>query len=63
MPTVNLFVFRKGIACSGIRVFNSLASNIQHLRNDRARFKTKLGTYLITNSFYSVNEFLEHGAG
>jgi hypothetical protein len=60
MTTVNLQGFQKGITCSGIKIFNSLPSNIQHLRNDKALFKNGLHTYLST---CSINEFLEHGAG
>lgn len=57
MPTLNLSVFQQGIICSGIRIFTSLPTNIQHLRNDRAHFKNKLCTYLVTNPFYSISEF------
>ena len=60
LPTSNLSVFQKGTTYSGIRLFNSLPGSIQNLRNDRVRFKNNLGSYLMTNSFYTVAEFLEH---
>ena len=60
IPTANPSTFQKGVTDSGIRIFNKLPSNNQHLRNDRVHFKNKLCKYLITNSFYSITEFLEH---
>jgi hypothetical protein len=60
LPISNLSVFQKGTNFSGIKLFNSLPSTVQSLRNDSARFKNKLRTYLVTNSFYSVAELLEH---
>jgi hypothetical protein len=60
LPTSNLSVFQKHTAFSGIRLFNSLPGTIQSLRNDRVRFKNNLLSYLMTNSFYTVAEFLEH---
>jgi hypothetical protein len=62
LPTSNLSVFQKGTTFSGIRLFNSLPGTIQSLRNDRAHFKNNLLSYLMTNSFYTVAEFLEHTA-
>jgi hypothetical protein len=60
LPTSNLSVFQKGTTFSGIRLFNSLPGTIQSLRNDRVHFKNNLPSYLMTNSFYTVAEFLEH---
>jgi hypothetical protein len=60
LPTSNLSVFQKGTSFSGIRLFNSLPGTIQSLRYDRVHFKNNLFSYLMTNSFYTVAEFLEH---
>jgi len=56
---VGLSCVQKGFSYCGVKIFNSLPSNIQSYRNDRKRFKNKLYRYLIIHSFYSVNEFLE----
>jgi len=50
---------QKGVSSSGIKICNSLPSNIQSYRNDRKRFKNKFYRYLIMHSFYSITEFLE----
>jgi len=60
IPTTNRSTFQKGVAYSGIRKFNRLPSNIQHLRNERVCFKNKLWKYLVINLFYSITDFLEH---
>jgi hypothetical protein len=58
LTTVSWACIQRGVLYSGIRIFNSLPSNIQSHRNDRKRYKNKLYRYLITHSFYSVTEFL-----
>jgi len=58
LPAVSLSCVRKGVSRSGVKIFNSLPSNIQSCRNDRKRFKNKLYR-LIIHSFYSITEFLE----
>jgi len=42
----------------GIRIFNSLPSNLRSLMNEKAQFKVALKRYLYTHSFYSVEEFI-----
>jgi len=61
IPNTNLTSVQKGIAYSGIKIYNSLSSNILSLKKDRKRFKNELNSYLLGNSFYSVKEFLEFG--
>jgi hypothetical protein len=60
LPTSNLSVFQKGTTFSGIRLVNGLPGTIRSLRNNRVHFKNNLLSYLMTNSFYTVAEFLEH---
>jgi hypothetical protein len=45
---------------TGIRFYNRLPKIIQSLRNDRINLKNNLFSYLTNNSFYTVDEFLEH---
>ena len=59
IPTANLKRVQKGITYSGIKIKDSLPSNILNLKNDRKQFKNELYRYLLNNSFYSVKEFLE----
>jgi hypothetical protein len=60
LPASNLSVFQKGTTFAGVRLFNSLPGTIQNLRNYRVPFTTNLLPYLMTNSFYTVAEFLEY---
>jgi len=59
IPAANLTSVQKGIACSSMKVSNSLPSNILNLKNDRTQFKNELYSHLLNNSFYCVKEFLE----
>jgi len=56
IPTTHLSTFQKGVTYSGIRIFNRLPSNIQHLRNEGVCFKNKLRKYPVINLFYSTAE-------
>jgi hypothetical protein len=42
---------------SGIKIYNTLPSNILNLKNDRKQFKTELYKYLLNNSFYCQRIF------
>ena len=55
---VNLACFQKSVSYSGIKIFNSLPTNILELKNDKLRFKAVLRKHLITHSFSSIEEFL-----
>jgi len=59
LPVASLSCVQQGFSYSGVKIFNSLPSNIQSYRNDRKRFKNKLYTYLIIHSSYSTTEFLD----
>jgi hypothetical protein len=60
IPTANLSVFQQGTLYTGTWLFNRLPKIIQSLRKDRISFKNNLFSYLMNNSFYTVDEFLEH---
>jgi hypothetical protein len=60
IPTANLSVFLKGTMFTGIRLINRVPKIIQSLRKDRISFKNNLFSNLMNNSFYTVDEFLEH---
>ena len=50
---------QKGITYSGIKIHNSLPSNILNPKNDREQFQNELYRFLSNNPFYSVKEFFE----
>jgi hypothetical protein len=57
-PTAYLSCFHKSGYYAGIKIFNSLLSNLKHHVNKKAQFEVALKQYLNTNFFYSVEEFL-----
>jgi len=59
IPIAKLTIVQKGITYSGVKIYNSLPTNILNLKNDRKQSKKELYRYLLNNLFYSVKEFLE----
>jgi hypothetical protein len=59
VPLVNLSKVQKGVYYSGIKLFNSLPLSIKQVVHDLNKFKHKLKKFLILNSFYSVEEYLD----
>jgi hypothetical protein len=51
LPNANLSVFQKGSVFVAIKLFNRLPKIIQSLKEDRMRFRNKLSSYLMSNSF------------
>jgi hypothetical protein len=49
---------QKGLRYSGITLFNALPLNIKQAAYDSKKFKHLLKAFLISNSFYSVEEYL-----
>jgi hypothetical protein len=59
-PQSNLTLFQKGAYYSRIKIFNHLPLFIKSLSHDFKQFKSALMKFLISNSFYSVEEFLNY---
>jgi hypothetical protein len=57
LPTTNLTVFQTGVWYSGIKVYNHLPVNIKQLSNNNSKFKMALKRFLLTNSFYTLEEY------
>lgn len=57
-PIANLACFQKGVSYSGVKIFNSLPTNIVELKIDELCFKAALQKLLITHYFHSIEEFL-----
>jgi hypothetical protein len=59
VPVVNLSKVQKGVYYSGIKLFNSLPPSIKQVAHDLKKCKHKLEKFLILNSFYSIEEYLD----
>ena len=47
-----------GVCYAGIKVFNYLPTSIKSIASDTEVFKKTLKRFLMDNSFYSVDEFI-----
>jgi len=59
LPTTNLTLVQKGVLYSGSRIYNHLPLNIKILTNDLKHFKSKLKSFLIQHTLYSLQEFYQ----
>jgi hypothetical protein len=50
--------FQESAYYTGIKIFNILPSSLTILINEKIQFKVPVKRYLITHSFYSVDEFV-----
>jgi hypothetical protein len=57
MPAAKLLLFQKGVYYSASKIFHHLPSFIKELASNVKIFKTTLKNFLISNSFYTVEEF------
>jgi len=57
LPISNMSVYQKGTYYTGIRVFNSLPSQIKELCHNRNQFKRALKYFLYFHSFYTLCEY------
>jgi len=57
IPVANLVVFQKGVRYSGIKIFNRLPLTIKQLSHDIPKFKVALKRFLLTHSFYTLEEY------
>ena len=53
LPQANLAIYKKGVYFVGIKIYNSLPSDIKNFSNNPKKFKTVLKTFLYANCFYS----------
>ena len=57
IPVANLAVFQKGVWYSGIKIYNHLPPTLKQLSYDVSKFKTALKSFLLTKSFYTLEEY------
>jgi hypothetical protein len=60
IPVSRLLSYQKGVYFSGVKLFNMLPRSILILRTDKNQFNIALRRYLQRNSFYTIDEFIEH---
>jgi hypothetical protein len=56
----NLAIYQKGTYYSGIKFYNELPSNIKNVSGNLKIFRSTLKKYLHMNSFYTLDQYLEH---
>ena len=59
LPTTNLTLVQKGVLYSGSKIYNHLPHHIKALSNDQKLFKSKLKTFLMEHTLYSLEEFYQ----
>jgi hypothetical protein len=58
LPLLHLTKYKKGVHYAGIWLFNHLPTSIKKTADETKMFKKTLKKFLLDNSFYSINEFL-----
>jgi len=59
-PLANSSTYQKGAYYYGIKVFNSLPSQIKDLSANRNQFRCALESFLYSHSFYTLDEYFSH---
>jgi len=54
----NVEIYQKDIYYSGIKICNHLPTAIKDLSGDKNEFKLALKRYILHNSFYSLEEYI-----
>jgi hypothetical protein len=57
IPTANLTLFQNRVWYSGIKIYNHLPATLKQRSYDIFKFKTALKRFLLTNSFYTLEEY------
>jgi hypothetical protein len=60
LPITQSSSYQRGVFYSGVKLFNTMPSNISALKNDKNQFRFALRNYLQSNSVYSIDEFIEN---
>jgi hypothetical protein len=59
LPSAKLKLFQKGVFYSGIKTYNHLSKTIKELSHDVKQFRLALKRSIISNSFYSWEEYFD----
>jgi hypothetical protein len=57
LPTAKLTVYQKEVYYSGIKIYNHLSLHLKQLSYAIKKFKSALKRFLLTNSFYTLDEY------
>jgi hypothetical protein len=57
LSSAKLKLFQKGVFYSGIKTYNHLPKTIKELSHDVKQFRLALETFIISYSFYSLEEY------
>jgi hypothetical protein len=60
LPTATLTRYQRGAYYSGVKIYNQLPAYIKNVDNDTRVFKKTLNRFLLFNSFYSIDEYIEY---
>jgi hypothetical protein len=60
LPITRLSSCQRGVYFSGVKLLNILPPKISALKSSKTQFRVALQNYLLSNSFYSIEEFIEH---
>jgi hypothetical protein len=59
LPSVKLKLFQKGVFYSGIKTYSHLPKTIKEPSHDVKQFRLALNRFIISNSFYSLEEYFD----
>ena len=59
LPTTNLTLVQKGVLYSGSEIYNNLPPHMKDHSEDLKYFKSKLKSFLIEHTLYSLEEFYQ----
>jgi hypothetical protein len=59
LPSINLSIYKKGVYCMGIEIFNHLPRDIRVLLYNANKFKLVTKYFFLSESFYSIKQYLE----
>jgi hypothetical protein len=59
-PITHLSSYWRDEYYSGVKLFNILLPKISTLKSSKTKFRIALQNYLLSNSLYSIEEFIEH---
>ena len=57
LPQVSLTMYQKGVLYSSIKVFNALPMTVKSISSNPKQFKVTLKNYLLSHSYYNLDEF------
>jgi hypothetical protein len=59
LPSAKLKLFQNGVLYSGIKTYNHLPKTIKELSHDVKQFSLALKRFIISNPFYSLEEYFD----